>query len=78
MSLNMFIDAIYKENWATKIYHMGFTIFIGRSPIIWYSKIQNRLDPEGLGVEFTDLKYATESNLDLRYNLRVLGVEVFM
>ena len=76
VSLNLFVDASHAANVVTRRSHTGFIIFIGRAPVVWYSKRQNTVESAAFGAEFVALKQATEANRALRYKLRMLGIPV--
>ena len=76
VQINMFVDASHAANVVNRRSHTGFIIFIGRAPIVWYSKKQNTIESSAFGSEFVALKDATEANRALHYKLRMLGIHV--
>ena len=76
VKLYAFADASHAANMVTRRSHSGYIIFMGRSPIIWFSKKQNTIESYTFGEEFVCLKQVTEANRALRYKLRMLGIPV--
>ena len=76
VKLHMFMDASHAANVVTRRSHSGFIIFIGRAPIIWYSKKQNIIESSTFGAEFVAMRLCTEANRALRYKLRMLGIPI--
>ena len=70
------VDADHSGNLITWRYHTGIIIFVNKSPIIWYIKLQNTVDSSNFGSEFIALQIATKMIEGLRYKLRMFGVPI--
>ena len=73
MQLSIFFDASHSKNVFIQILYSGFVVFIGILPMIFRSKLQNIVESEDFGSSFLVLKFGTESNRPLHYNMRMLG-----
>ena len=51
-------------------------IFVGRTPIHYYSRRQGSVQTSTFGAEFISLKAAVEEAIAIRYYLRSMGVNV--
>ena len=71
-----YVDADHAGNLLTRRYHTGVIIFINKSPIIWYSKLQSTVDSSSFGSECIALQIATKMIEVLRYKLRMYGVPI--
>ena len=71
-----YVNTDHAGNLITRQSHKGIIIFVNNSPIIWYSKRQNTVEPSSSGSEFIALRIATEMVEGLRYELRMFGVEI--
>ena len=49
---------------------------VGSTPVTWSSKRQTSVHTSTYGAEFTALKRAVEDSINIRYNLRSMGVKV--
>jgi len=52
----------------------GVLVFLNSTPIKWHSKRQHTVETSTYSSEMTALKVAVEMTIELRYNLRMLGV----
>ena len=71
-----YVDADHASNLLTRWSHIGIIIFVYHSPIICYSKRQNKLESSSFGYEFIAIRISTEIIERLRYKLRMLGVPI--
>ena len=54
----------------------GFIIYLNNAPVIWYSKRQGTVETSVFGAEFVAMKAGFEACYGLRYELRMMGVQV--
>ena len=54
----------------------GILLFCNRSPIIWHSKRQNKVETSTFGSEITAMKNVVDLIEALRYKLRMFGVPI--
>jgi hypothetical protein len=54
----------------------GILVIIGKTPVKWYSKRQNTVESSSYGSELVALRIAVEAALDIRYELRMMGLRV--
>jgi hypothetical protein len=69
-----FVDSDHSGDLLTRHLRTGVLIYFNRSPILWYSKKQNGIEPSTFGSEFMGLKIATDLVMGLRYKCRMMGV----
>ena len=55
-----YVDADHTGNLLTRKYHTGIIIFVNNSPIIWYSKRQNKVESSIFVFIFIALRIATK------------------
>ena len=70
------MDVDHAVNLITRRYQTEINIFVNNSPIIWYSKSQNKVESSSFGYEFIALRIATKMIEGLRYKLRMFGVAI--
>jgi hypothetical protein len=51
-------------------------IFINKTPIKWYSKLQNTIGSFSYGSELVAARITAETTMGFRHSLRMLGIEV--
>ena len=76
MTTHCFVDANNAADKVTRRSQTGLLIFCNRTPILWFSKIQNSVESSNFGSDFTALKNAVELVTAIRYKLRMFGVPV--
>jgi hypothetical protein len=69
-----FCDADHAGDLLTRRSRTGVLIYLNRSPILWYSKKQNGIEPSTFGSEFMALKTGTDLVKGLRYKVRMMGI----
>ena len=69
-----YVDANHVRNILSSQSHSGILIYVKNTPVIWYSKRQNKVESSSFGSEFLALRNATELVEDLRYKLRCFRV----
>ena len=76
IEIHCFVDAIQSGDKETRRSQSGILIFINRSPVIFYLKLQNSVETSTFGSEFTALRQAVELVKSLRYKFRMFGVPI--
>ena len=74
--LSGFFDASHASCLQTRRSTTGILMFVNNTPIKWYSKRQATIETSTYGSEIVAGRIAVEMAIDLRYRLRMLGVEV--
>jgi len=74
--INGFFDASHSSCLVTRRSTTGILMFLNNTPILWYSKRQATVETSTYGSEMVAGRIAVEQAIDLRYILRMLGVEV--
>lgn len=69
-----FVDSDHAGDLLTRRSRTGVLVYFNRSPILWYSKKQNGIEPSTFGSEFMGLKTATDLVKGLRYKCRMMGI----
>lgn len=76
MEVTIFVDANHGHDQVTGKSVTGVIIFVGRTPIQYFSKRQGSVQTSTFGAEFVALKAAVEEAIAIRYYLRSMGVLV--
>ena len=63
------VDANHAGNLLNRRSHLGVSIYVINTPVIWYSKRQNTVETLSFGSEFVALEIATELVEALRYKI---------
>ena len=71
-----FFDSSHSSCLVTRRSTTGILMFLNKTPIKWYSKRQATVETSTYGSEMVAGRIAVEQSIDLRYTLRMLGVEV--
>ena len=74
MILTVFMDASHATCQMTRRSVTGYVIFLGNTPIKTYSKRQNTIETSSYGSELVALRIALEGLLEIRYKLRMMGI----
>jgi hypothetical protein len=74
LKLTVIVDASHASDLVTRRSVTGYLLFVGITPIKWYSKRQNTVESSSYGSELVAMRLALEALLELRYMLRMLGV----
>ena len=70
------VDASHASDLLTRRSVTAMIVFLGQTPIKWYSKRQNTVEAATYGSELVALRIAVEAALGMRYKLRMLGMKV--
>ena len=76
MTMRVFIDSDHAGDTATRRSRIGFVVFLNSAPIYWFSKRQTGVETSTFGSEFAAMKQAYEHVQDLRYKLRMMGINI--
>ena len=76
LPITIFVDSNHGHDLVTGKSISGLIAFVGRTPIMWYSKRQGSVQSSTFGAEFIALKKGVEEAITLRYYLRSMGVKV--
>jgi hypothetical protein len=74
LKLTAIVDASHASDLITRRSVTGYILFIGITPIKWYSKRQNTVETSTYGSELVAMRIALEALLEMRYTLRMLGI----
>ena len=76
LAITIFVDSNHGHDLVTGRSVIGVIIFVGRTPVKYYSKRQASVQTSTFGAEFVSLKRAVEEAVIMRYYLRSMGVKV--
>ena len=71
-----YVDADHAHDLVTRRSVTGAILFVNNMPIKWISKRQKTVETSTYGSELVAARIATESVIELRYKLRMLGVPI--
>ena len=74
VNIYLFVDANYTGNVVARWSYTGIIMFIQNTPIIWFSKIQNKIKAATFGSDLVSLRIHKDLIFALRYKLRMFGV----
>ena len=74
--IKSYADANHVGNMANRRLHYGIIIYVNNSPVIWYSKRQNKFLDSSFVSKCVALMIATEMIEALRYKLNCFGVPI--
>ena len=69
-------DADHAHNLGTRRSVTGVLFYVNNTLVRWYCKRQHTVETSTFGSELTALKVAFEITIEMRYKLRMMGVEV--
>lgn len=70
------MDSDHAHDKITRRSITGLVVFVGRTPVLYFSKRQGAIETSTYGAEFMAMKTAVEEVISVRYMLRCLGVKV--
>ena len=76
LATTIFVDSDHAHDLVTRRSCTGILVCVGRTPVMGYAKCQGAIATSTYGVEFYDMKTATEEAISLCYMLRCLGVNI--
>ena len=76
LPLTIFVDSNHGHDLVTGKLITRLIVFIGRTPVLWYSKWQGSVQTSMFGVEFIALKKGVEEAITIQYYLKSMGVKV--
>ena len=74
--LTVYVDADHAHDQVTRRSVTGIVAFINNTPVRWISKRQKTVETSTYGSELVAARIATELIMELRYNLRMMGVPI--
>jgi hypothetical protein len=74
--LTIYVDADHAHDLLTRRSVTGIIVFLNKTPIKWFSKMQKTVETSTYGSELVAARIATEFAIEYRYALRMLGVEL--
>ncbi len=72
----VFVDADHAHDQRTRRSMTGLILYVGSTPVAWFSKRQGCIASSTYCAEFVALRQATEEAISLRYVLRCFGIPV--
>jgi hypothetical protein len=75
-SITCYCDADHTHCLETRRGVTGIILFVNKTPVKWYSKQQNTVEPSTYGSELVAARIASEIIIDFRGRLRLLGIAV--
>ncbi len=76
VKVTCFVDADHARDKATRKSITGILLFINNTPVRWISKRQTTVETSTYGSELVAFRMATDTIVEYRYKLRMLGVEL--
>ena len=74
--ITCYFDADHASDLVTRRSVTGILLFLGSTPVRWYSKRQNTVESSTYGSEFVAARISKDMVMEFRYKLRMLGVPV--
>ena len=74
--ITCYVDADHAHDQVTRRSITGILIFFNNTPIKWLSRRQKTVESSTYGSELVAARIATELIIEVRYNLRMLGVKI--
>ncbi len=74
--ITVFVDADHAHDQLTRRSVTGIILFLNNTPIKWLSKKQKTVETSTYGSELVAAHIATKMVMEIRYNLRMLGVPI--
>jgi hypothetical protein len=74
--ISVYVDADHAHDQLTRRSVTGIILMVNNTPIKWMSKRQKTVETSTYGSELVAARIATEMVIEVRYNLRMLGVPV--
>ena len=72
--LTIYVDANHAHDLVTRRSVTGIVVLMNNTPVRWVCKRQKTVETSTYGSELVAARVATESVMELRYNLRMIGV----
>ncbi len=76
LQITIYVDATHASDMDTRRSVTGYVVFLGCTPISWYSKRQNTIESSTYSSELVALRIAVDKALAVRAQLRALGMKV--
>ena len=75
LQISIYVDATHASDLDTRRSVTGYVVFLGCTPVTWYSKRQNTIEISTYSSELVALRIAVEKALAIRAQLRALGIK---
>ena len=76
VTITSFVDAEHASDKRTIRSHTGYAIFVIRSTILFYRKLQSMVESSTFSNEFISMNTCTEHIIELRFKLQMFGVYI--
>jgi hypothetical protein len=76
LAVTAYVDASHATDLITRRSVTGYILFVGKSVIKYYCKRQNTVESSSYGSELVAMRIALEAILEIRYKLRMMGIDV--
>ncbi len=76
LQVTIYVDASHASDYDTRRSVTGYIVFLGRTPVSWYSKRQNTIETSTYSSELVALRTAVDKAIAMRHQLRALGLKV--
>ena len=76
LQITIYVDATHASDLDTRRSVTGYVVFLGCTPVAWYSKRQNTIESSTYSSELVALRIAVDKALAMRAQLRALGMGV--
>ena len=76
LRVTIYVDASHASDLETRRSVSAHLVFLGRTPVSWYSKRQNTVETSTYSSELVSFRIAVDKALAIRYQLRAMGLKV--
>jgi hypothetical protein len=76
LRVTIYVDASHASDLDTRRSVSAHLVFLGRTPVSWYSKRQNTVETSTYSSELVSFRIAVDKALAIRYQLRAMGLKV--
>jgi hypothetical protein len=76
LRVTVYVDASHASDLDTRRSVSAHLVFLGRTPVSWYSKRQNTVETSTYSSELVSFRIAVDKALAIRYQLRAMGLNV--
>ena len=74
--ITCYVDADHAHDLMTRRSVTGVLVYLNNTPVSWLSKRQKTVETSTYGSELVAARIATEKIIAMRYNLRMLGIDI--
>ena len=76
VTITVFVDTSHELDKRKRRSHTGYVIFVNRSPIIFYSKLNSTVDSSTFSSESIAMKKCTQHTIGLIFKLQMFGIYI--